>query len=42
MECTDHVMLVSDGVIQLAKLFDIEIKCRRPNGRNLKKYIAAT
>jgi isoaspartyl peptidase/L-asparaginase-like protein (Ntn-hydrolase superfamily) len=35
---TDHVMLVSDGVIQLAKLFDIEIKYRRPSKRNLKKY----
>src|SRR5919198_4929743 len=38
MERTDHVMLVSDGVIQLAKLFDIEIKYRRPTERNLKKY----
>ena len=38
MERTDHVMLVSDGVIQLAKLFDIEIKYRRPTELNLKKY----
>jgi L-asparaginase / beta-aspartyl-peptidase len=38
MERTDHVTLVSDGVIQLAKLFDIEIKYRRPTERNLNKY----
>jgi beta-aspartyl-peptidase (threonine type) len=39
MERTDHVMMVSDGVMQLAKLFDIEIKYRKPTELNLKKYI---
>src|SRR5919198_1483037 len=38
MERTDHVMLVSDSVIQLAKLFDIEIKHTNPTDENLKKY----
>jgi beta-aspartyl-peptidase (threonine type) len=38
MEHTDHVMLVSDGVTQLAKLFDNEIKYRKPTEQNLKKY----
>ncbi len=39
MEHTDHVMLVSDGVTQLAKFFDNEIKYRKPTEQNLKKYI---
>ena len=38
MERTDHVMLVSDGVLQLAKLFNIEIKYRKPAEQNLQKY----
>lgn len=38
MDYTDHVMLVSDGVIELAKLFDIEIKYRKPTQKNLIKY----
>jgi beta-aspartyl-peptidase (threonine type) len=38
MDYTDHVMLVSDGVIKLAKLFDIEIKYRKPTQQNLTKY----
>src|SRR5690349_8146703 len=38
MERTDHVMLVSDGVMQLAKLFNIEIKYRKPAEQNLQKY----
>ena len=38
MEHTDHVMLVSDGVLQLAKLFNIEIKYRKPAEQNLQKY----
>jgi beta-aspartyl-peptidase (threonine type) len=39
MEHTDHVMLVSDGVTQLAKLFNIEIKYRKPTEQSLKKHI---
>jgi beta-aspartyl-peptidase (threonine type) len=39
MERTDHVMLVSDGTTQLAKLCDIEIKYRKPSEKNFKKYI---
>jgi beta-aspartyl-peptidase (threonine type) len=39
MEHTDHVMLVSDGVTQLAKFFDNEIKYRKPTKQNLKKYV---
>ena len=39
MEHTDHVMLVSDGVTQLAKLFNIEIKYRKPNEQSLKKHV---
>src|SRR5690242_20503064 len=38
MERTDHVMLVSDGVIQLAKLFNIEIKYKKPTEQQLEKY----
>ncbi|HEY6885388.1 MAG TPA: isoaspartyl peptidase/L-asparaginase [Nitrososphaeraceae archaeon] len=38
MERTDHVMVVSDGATQLAKLFGIEIKYRKPSEQNLKKY----
>ena len=39
MEHTDHVMLVSDGVTQLAKLFNIEIKYRKPTEQSLKKHV---
>ena len=38
MERTDHVMVVSDGATQLAKLFGIEIKYRKPSEQNLKRY----
>jgi beta-aspartyl-peptidase (threonine type) len=38
MERTDHIMVVSDGATQLAKLFGIEIKYRKPSKQNLKKY----
>jgi beta-aspartyl-peptidase (threonine type) len=38
MERTDHIMLVSDGVIQLAKLFNIEIKYRKPTAQQSVKY----
>ena len=38
MQYTDHVMLVSKGVTEFGRLFDLEIKHKRPRLHSLVKY----